>query len=162
MSEMKVGRKALRSDGKRWYVQRKHGSPAFLERLTQHIEKGNLTHDHNMGDVEVYRVEPGAPFYRQPRTPTQEALDDLLRDAVDEAVDEDWDALYAITRELAGLCKNHGIGREKFDGLMQAIEERAVRRTGDAGLPARMRAAMGARGRADRPIIILQQGGLEC
>lgn len=155
MSERK---KPCRMAGNRWYVQRRYGSPAFLERLAQHIEKGYLTHHHTMGDVQVYQVEPSAPFYRTVPTVTQASLQELLNDAVDEAVDEQWDALYACTRELAGLCKNFEVGRDQFQALMESIESRAAQRTGDPNLPARMRMAMGARGRADRPLMILQYG----
>lgn len=148
-------RRALRSDGKHWYIQRRYGSPAFLERLAQHIERGYLTHDHTSGDVEVYRVEPGAPFYRRLTTPTEESMRELLSDAVDDAAGEQWDSLYACICELTSLLKAAGVEKEKWLAMLSMIEQRAQQRTGDFSLPGRMRAAMEARARTERPVIVL-------
>lgn len=146
-------RKALRTDGRRWYVQRKYASPAFLERLGQHVERRYLTHDHTSGGVEVYRVEPEAPFYNLPIEPTSARIRALIDDAVTEAADERWDSLRAALVELATACKGGGVTLVEWGSLMRTIESRAVTRTGDPSLILRMRQAIRARNNDGRLVL---------
>ena len=147
--------KALRSDGTRWFVRRSLGSPAFLERLAHHIEMGLLTHDHTMGDVQVYRVSPEAPFYRD-STRTVGEVQSLIDDAVSLAADESWDDLYGCLCELAAACKTGDVDRNTYAKLVETIEDRAATKLQDPTLPGRMRMAMGARGKRTPSIILLQ------
>lgn len=126
----------------RWYVRRSKASPAFLERLALHLERGFLVFDESSGDVEVYRVSEQAPFRVREPDKMDLAVRDLIAEVIREAAAENVAGYEAGLRELANLVKLAGGNRGDWRNTLHAIDHAVEQRTRDPMLMTRMRYAV--------------------
>ena len=94
------------SDGEYVWFRRKIATPAFVNRLTTQLAKGELKHLTTQDDVEIYIVQEGSPLKRPARDLTVVDMQTLTREARIAACRGDWPTFLDSLEEVAGRYRN--------------------------------------------------------
>ncbi len=101
-------------DGEYVAFRRKQSNPATLERHNKFIASGNYKHVSTHEDVEIYELQEGSPFKREPVNLRAMTLTAVRRQAVLAGVARDWHLFVDILLEMATKIKS----ARAYDGKM--------------------------------------------
>lgn len=107
------------SDGEYVYFRRKQANPATLQRHEQFLKTGNYRHIQTEDDVEIYQLQEGSAFKREPVNLAVLNYGDVRRQAIVAACRRDWGVFVDALEEMASRLK--GAYHDGF--AMQAYQE---------------------------------------
>jgi hypothetical protein len=126
--------------GNEYRFRRHQAHFASIEALNRRLARGWIAHDHTAGDVEVYKIQPGAPGYINEISHASFArIDTAMNDAADAAIREDWTAYRAVVEDLADSIALTGTGRAGWVHVVRWIERTVTERTDNPMAAERMR-----------------------
>lgn len=111
------------SDGEFVWFRRKIATPAFVNRLTTQIAKGELKHLTTQDDVEIYQIQESSPLKRATRDLGAVDLQTLTREARISACRRDWATFVDALEELAFRLKNavYSDGKPAREDFMREV-----------------------------------------
>jgi hypothetical protein len=117
--------------GGRYFIRLAKVNPAMKERHARHVERGWLVHERTEGDVAVFKVMPGAPFFVRKKARDERWLLMSIDEASKLLAAGDLQLFVDLAEELAEFVKTAGKSRGFYAALMGEIETKALKRGAD-------------------------------
>jgi hypothetical protein len=114
-------------------------NPATAARHNRFLRSGHYKHVGTFDDVQLFELQPGSPFYREPGDPRAGDLRSLIRAAAIAAVKRDWGAYVDLLSEIATRLKSSAPAdtqgnrdlrwaEDSFNNIREYIEQLAFMR----------------------------------